>query len=201
MNIDTRSWDSSLTKGLLKSTTHAISAVHQSRLDAIGQQVVLGKGTRAGVFRRVVGSIRRHMKDIIIHSQYEGEGKDLSFNIVYTTPVDGKAGWMFAASKVSFRKPHALVPVGVMPSVISEHAWQRVAAYLKTTTPCLIGTFMFEHSLVLRDNPSASHTATSFGLVFWTDDIERPVAKTFIAADRLEPRNLMLWQKAMEDQK
>ena len=200
MNIDTGTWTPSLTQGLLKSTTTRISDGYQARLDAIGQQVLMGKGSRAAVFRRVVEAIKHQMKDIIVASGYDGKGKDASFNVAYASPLGGNSGWMIAGTTVSFRKPHALVHVGVMPMMISEHAWQRVAACLKTTTPSVIGTIMFEHGVVLDANPGAPHTATPIGLVFWAHDAAQPVAKTFISTGRLEPRNHKLWQKAMEEQ-
>lgn len=201
MKIDTGAWNPSLTQGLLKSTTTRISSDYQARLDAIAQQGLSGKSTRKAVFRRVVGAIKRQMKDIIVASGYDGEGKDIRFNVAYVTPLEGNAGWMIAGSTVSFRKPNALVPAGVMWMRISDHAWQRAAACLKTTTPSVIGTIMFEHGVVLDANPGVPHTATPVGLVFWGHDTERPVAKTFISTGRLEPRNLKLWQKAMEEQR
>lgn len=200
MNINTGSWDPSLTRGLLRASTTQISSVHQARLEAIARQIVFGKGSRTAVFRRVVTAIKRQMEDTIVTSGHVGKGKDARFNFVHVSPLEGNSGWMLSGSTVSFRKPDSVETAGVMWMRFSDHAWQRVAAYLKTTTPSVIGGIMFEHGLVLEANPGVSHTATPSGLVFWTTDTNQPVAKTFIPADRLEPRNLMLWQKAMEEQ-
>lgn len=200
MNIETAVWDPALTRALVKSKADALHESHGGRMDTIAKRILAGNTSRNARFRRAVSALIDANRESVISTEMRGEGKNREFIMAYATQLLDESAWVIVGIRVRFRQPLSIESAGELPVTLSHHCWQRVAADFKTATPAVIGAVLLPHAESVLNNPGATHTATESGLVFWTHDAPWPVATTFIARGKLEPRNLKLWQTAMETQ-